>query len=125
MPKLKCTEDLDRLRDQRQRQERTEAATGTIITVGLGTCGIAAGARQTLDAIRQELLGRKIQAQLRTVGCIGICVKEPLVDIRQAGGPRVTYVNVLPEMVPRLIEEHLIQGRAVKEWAMGRLPVEM
>jgi (2Fe-2S) ferredoxin len=59
-----------------------------------------------------------------TVGCIGMCSKEPLVDIEQAGKTRVTYGNVHPDMVPRLIEEHLIQGRVVEEWVFGRVPVE-
>ncbi len=56
-----------------------------------------------------------------TTGCIGMCVKEPLIDIEQAGKPRVTYGNVHPNMVARLIEEHLINGNAVEEWAVGRL----
>jgi (2Fe-2S) ferredoxin len=49
-----------------------------------------------------------------------MCVKEPLVDIEQAGKPRITYGNVKPDMVPRLIEEHLIQGHPVEEWVIAR-----
>ena len=58
---------------------------------------------------------------MTTVGCIGQCVKEPLVDIEQAGQPRITYANVRPDMVPRLIEEHLIKDMPVQEWIIGRL----
>ena len=57
-----------------------------------------------------------------SVGCIGMCSNEPLVDIQQAGCPRITYRNVHPDMVPRLIEEHLVKGDVVQEWVMGRLP---
>ncbi len=64
---------------------------------------------------------RNIDAHVTTVGCIGQCVKEPLVDIEQAGQPRITYANVKPDMVPRLIEEHLINNRPVEEWVVGRL----
>jgi (2Fe-2S) ferredoxin len=124
MAKLRNVEELDRLRDTKQRSMQVEAATGTIITVGMGTCGIAAGAKDTLDAIRQELLRLKVSARVGITGCIGICVKEPLVDIQQAGGPRITYANVSPEMVPRLIEEQLIHGRPIKEWVVGRLTTE-
>jgi NADP-reducing hydrogenase subunit HndB len=51
-----------------------------------------------------------------------MCVREPLVDIEQAGKPRITYGNVKPNMVPRIIEEHLIKGNVVDEWVIGRLP---
>jgi (2Fe-2S) ferredoxin len=122
MPKLMTAHDLDLHRDAVQRERTIEAATGTIITIGLGTCGIAAGARETLAAIHQELAQRRIDAQVRIVGCIGICVKEPLVDIQQAGKSRITYANVTPQMVPQLIEEHLLHGRPVKQWVVGRIP---
>lgn len=121
MPKLMSVEDLDRLREARQRALRVEAATGTLIVVGMGTCGIAAGARQTLEAVREELARRRMDVKVGIVGCIGMCVKEPLLDVRQAGKPRITYANVTPEMVPRIIEEHLVHGRPVKEWVVGRL----
>ncbi len=124
MPKLASVEDLNRLREEKQRSMKVALATGTAIYVGMGTCGIAAGARETMQAIQAELARRQISARVAIVGCIGICVKEPLVDIQQAGKPRITYANVTPEMVPRLIEEHLCNGRPVKEWAVGRLPVD-
>jgi NADP-reducing hydrogenase subunit HndB len=121
MPKLKSLEDLERLRERAQRELKTRLETSTTITVGMGTCGIAAGARETMHAILDELEKRQIDAHVTTTGCIGMCVKEPLVDIEQAGKPRVTYGQVHPDMVPRLIEEHLINGRVVEEWAVGRI----
>jgi NADP-reducing hydrogenase subunit HndB len=77
-----------------------------------------------MQAILEELKERDIEAHVATVGCIGMCSKEPLVDIEQAGKPRVTYANVHPNMVPRLIEEHLLNGRVVDEWAFGRVPLD-
>jgi NADP-reducing hydrogenase subunit HndB len=122
MAKLKTIEELRKLREEAQQDLKVRLETGTKIIVGMGTCGIAAGARETLHAILEELKKREIEAHVTTVGCIGMCVKEPLVDIEQAGKPRVTYANVMPDMVPRLIEEHLINGKIVEEWVMGRLP---
>jgi NADP-reducing hydrogenase subunit HndB len=121
MPKLKTLDDLKRVREEAQGTLKTRMDTGTTIIVGMGTCGIAAGARDTMHAILDELAARQIDAHVTTVGCIGQCVKEPLVDIEQAGQPRITYANVKPDMVPRLIEEHLIQGQPVQEWVIGRL----
>jgi NADP-reducing hydrogenase subunit HndB len=123
MPMLKSLDDLKRVRDEAQQSLKTRLDTGTTVTVGMGTCGIAAGARDTMHAILEELAKREIDAHVTTVGCIGQCVKEPLVDIEQAGKPRVTYANVKPNMVPRLIEEHLIKGQPVAEWVIGRLEV--
>ena len=124
MPKIKSLEDLKRIREQAQQELRIRTETGTKITVGMGTCGIAAGARETMHAILEELKKRNIEAHVTTVGCIGMCSKEPLVDIEQAGRPRITYGNVHPNMVPRLIEEHLINGNVVQEWVFGQVSPE-
>jgi NADP-reducing hydrogenase subunit HndB len=121
MPKLKSLDDLRRLREQVQEDITTRVETGTTIIVGMGTCGIAAGARETMRAILDELKAREIDAHVATVGCIGMCMREPLVDIEQAGKPRVTYGNVTADRIPRIIEEHLIKGHVVEEWAVGRL----
>ncbi|MBN1642989.1 MAG: (2Fe-2S) ferredoxin domain-containing protein [Anaerolineae bacterium] len=122
MPKLKSLDDLRRLREEAQHELTIRQQTETKITVGMGTCGIAAGARETMQAILKELESREIEAHVATVGCIGMCSKEPLVDVEQAGKPRITYANVHPDMVPRLIREHLVEGRVVEEWAFGRVP---
>ncbi|MCC7146854.1 MAG: (2Fe-2S) ferredoxin domain-containing protein [Phycisphaeraceae bacterium] len=122
MPKLNHVEDLLRLQEQKRQALKVAADTGTVIYIGMGTCGIAAGARETMAAIQEELAKRKIQAKVGIVGCIGMCVKEPLVDIQQAGKPRITYANVLPEMVPRLIEEHVMNAKPIREWVIGRMP---
>jgi len=124
MPKLKTLDDLKRVREEARQSLKVRLDTGTTIIVGMGTCGIAAGARDTMHAILEELAKRQIDAHVTTVGCIGMCVKEPLVDIEQAGKPRVTYANVNPDMVPRLIEEHLIKNQPVAEWVIGRVAAE-
>jgi len=121
MPKLKSLEELQKLRQQLQGDIKARAETSTTITVGMGTCGIAAGAREVMHAILAELETRGIDAHVTTVGCIGMCSREPLVDIQQGDEPRVTYGNITPDMVPRMIEEHLIQGNAVDEWVVGRV----
>jgi NADP-reducing hydrogenase subunit HndB len=121
MPKLKSLDDLQALRQQLQKDIKARTDAATTITVGMGTCGIAAGAREVMHAILNELENRSIDAHVTTVGCIGMCSKEPLVDIQQGDEPRVTYGNVSPEMVPKLIEEHLVNGNVVDEWVVGRV----
>lgn len=121
MPKLKSLDELRRLREQVQESINTRLDTGTTIIVGMGTCGIAAGARDTMHSILEELKKLNIDAHVTTVGCIGMCAREPLVDIEQVGKPRITYGNVTPERVPQLIEQHLVKGNVVNEWVVGRL----
>ncbi len=121
MPRLKSLAELQQLRQQVQRDIQARTHTNTTITVGMGTCGIAAGARDVMTAILSELERRGISAHVTTVGCIGMCSKEPLVDVQQGNEPRVTYANVTPAMVGRIIEEHLVQGRVVEEWVVGRV----
>ena len=124
MPRLKGAEALKKLTEETRQDLKIRAETGTMIIVGMGTCGIAAGAGETKNAILDELQKRGIDATVTAVGCIGMCSKEPLVDIQQAGCPRVTYCNVHPDMVSRLVEEHLIKGSVVREWVMGRVPAQ-
>jgi NADP-reducing hydrogenase subunit HndB len=122
MPRIMTIDDFKKLREDARRDIRVRSQTGTKIIIGMGTCGIAAGARETMRAILEELNQRDIDAQVTTVGCIGMCAFEPLVDVEQAGGSRITYGNIHPENVPRLIEEHLIQGRVVDDWVVARMP---
>ena len=121
MPKLKSLVELQQLRERVQKEIKARTQASTTITVGMGTCGIAAGAREVMHAILAELGERSIDAHVTTTGCIGMCSKEPLVDIQQGDEPRVTYGNVTPAMVPRLIEEHLMLGNVVTEWVVGRV----
>ncbi len=121
MTRRMTVEDYRKIREEARREIQVRMKTGTKIIVGMGTCGIAAGARQTMHAVLEELKNRQIEAHVTTVGCIGMCAFEPLVDIEQAGGDRITYGPVKPEMVPRIIEEHLINGRVISEWVVGRI----
>ncbi len=121
MSGIRNATDLAQLRSDIRRTVQTRLDAAPLIIVGMGTCGIAAGAGKVWDAIAEELAKRDLDVGMQGVGCIGICVKEPLVDIRLPGKPRMTYANVQPEMAPRLIAEHLIGGRPIAEWLLGEL----
>src|SRR4030042_3454016 len=121
MARLKNIEELKKIRTEAKKELMVRTQTGTRIIVGMGTCGIAAGAREVMHAILRELEARKIEAHVETVGCVGMCAKEPLVDIEQAGKSRIRYANITPENVPRLVDEHLLKGNVIQDWAIGRL----
>ena len=124
MPRLMSAQELAALRVSLINSIQEKKNNEITITVGMGTCGQAAGAGETYQALERELAARGVSASLRSVGCIGMCVKEPLVDIQLPGAPRITYANVRPAQVPRLIAEHVLNGQVVTEWALGYVPPE-
>ncbi|MCF6150353.1 MAG: NADH-quinone oxidoreductase subunit NuoF [Candidatus Kuenenia sp.] len=96
----------------------------TRIMVGMGTCGIGAGARGVLKSIESELARQQIQAEIVHTGCIGLCSYEVLVDIIIPGRTRVTYKNVKPQIVPLLFEDHIKKGEIVKNHVLSQMAAE-
>lgn len=121
MPKIRNLEDLRKIKESAKDLTAARSGGRTRIIVGMGTCGIAAGAREVMTAILAELEKRGVKdVAVETTGCIGMCQFEPLVDIIRPGEPRITYGNVSPEDVPRIIAEHLINGNVVTDKVIGR-----
>ena len=93
---------------------------GTRIVVGMATCGIAAGARPVMLAFLEEVRKRNLlDVTVAQTGCIGMCRLEPMVEITLPGQEKVTYVKVKPEMVARIVTEHVVNGRPVEEYTIG------
>ena len=91
-------------RAARNARLRREGLTRPVIYVGTGTCGLGAGAGKTLGAIRRYLEAHpQIDAQVVEVGCIGLCVQEPLVDVQLPGRTRVSYPGVTEKRVEALL----------------------
>lgn len=97
---------------------------GVQVTVGMGTCGLAAGAGEVWRAVRRYLQEHNLLVSLKPVGCIGLDDREVLLDVVLPGEPRVSYGRVTPAMVPRILEEHVRHHRPVEEWVVGRIPEE-
>lgn len=123
MPKITSLEDLRQVRERAQGDLQVRQKAATQIIIGMGTCGIAAGARETMRAILDELASRDVTANVTTVGCIGMCTQEPLVDIVEPGKDRITYGRLTADRVPKLIEEHLLNGKIIREWVVGQMSV--
>ncbi len=89
------------------------------ITVHMGTCGIAAGARPIMTAVMEELAksGRKDIA-VTTSGCAGLCSKEPMVTIELAGEAPVKYIALTDEKMRKIFAEHVVGGKPVTEYAL-------
>jgi NADH:ubiquinone oxidoreductase subunit F (NADH-binding)/(2Fe-2S) ferredoxin/Pyruvate/2-oxoacid:ferredoxin oxidoreductase delta subunit len=93
----------------------------TVIRVCMGPAGIAANGKQVLEAFQDALSRSTSQAAVKEncsshqVGCLGLCARDVLVEIHRAG-TKIVYQYVKPDMVPRIVEEHIIGGTPVKEW---------
>ena len=120
MPQVKSLDELKQLRQQLQKDIKARTEAKTTITVGMGTCGIAAGAREVMQAVLDQLASRGVDAHVTTVGCIGMCSKEPLVDVKRGDEIKITYGNVTPARVPRIIDDHLVNGQVIEEWVVAR-----
>lgn len=117
MSSIKSLSELKRIREQAIQKRDAKATSGhTQITVGMGTCGIAAGARETiktiLDVIETEDLSDILVKQ---TGCIGLCEWEPLVEV-MIDNETVRYGKVTSEKVRRIMKEHVMGSKPVKEY---------
>ncbi|MDL2224761.1 (2Fe-2S) ferredoxin domain-containing protein [Eubacteriales bacterium OttesenSCG-928-M02] len=119
---MKSLEELKAIREKAQnrvnlRQDREE---GTRIVVGMATCGIAAGARPVLNAFVEEVQKRGLpEVTVSQTGCIGVCRLEPMAEVYMPGEEKVTYVKLTADMVPKIISEHIVNGRPVIEQTIG------
>jgi NADH-quinone oxidoreductase subunit F len=113
-----------RIKSAGKKWRRLTAGPMPVIYVGCATCGLAAGAGDLMAVIEEELDRLGVKAHVIPVGCIGMCFAEPLVDIRLPGEPRVSYGNVTPKNIARILKSHLLHGKAVAGLALGSLGEE-
>jgi len=93
---------------------------GFRVIVGMATCGIAAGARPVMNAFIEELKKRNVsEVSVTMTGCIGVCRLEPLVDVVDKEGNKVTYVKMTPERAARVVAEHIVNGRVCADYTIG------
>jgi NADP-reducing hydrogenase subunit HndB len=84
------------------------------IIVGMGTCGIAAGAKEALNAFLDELNSKDIRnVVIKQVGCMGFCHSEPTVEIKMAGMPDIIYGNVDAEVARQIVHSHILEKKLV------------
>jgi len=118
---MKTLADLEAIRqktleDVNLRKDRH----GTRVVVGMATCGIAAGARPVMLSFVEEVNRRKLtDVIVSQTGCIGMCRLEPMVEVSLPNQDKVTYVRVTPEMVGRIVSEHIVNGKVVTEYTVG------
>lgn len=123
MPDIKSLEDLKRIREEAIQKRQLKQETGHVqITVGMGTPGIAAGARETMKAILEFIESHQLANTIvRQTGNIGLDSWEPIVQIVIGSEPQVTYGKVTPTAAGRIMEEHVVGGKVVKEYLIEQV----
>ena len=117
---MKTLEELRKIREKAQQSMKLrESNTRIKIVVGMGTSGIAMGAREVMKAIMDEIANRKLTDVLVTqTGEKGLSSMEPVVDVMDEGKPVITYGNITPEKARRIVAEHIVNGKVVNDFVV-------
>jgi NADP-reducing hydrogenase subunit HndB len=121
MPKLKI-DDLEKI-SQRVRKTVVlrDGAGRAKITVHMGTCGIAAGARKIMNTLMEEIEKRNITDVILTnSGCAGLCSREPMATVELKDEAPIKYVDLTPDKIRRIFSEHVLEGKIVEEYALAK-----
>ena len=115
MARLKSLEELKKVREEALAKRKLKAASGEIqVIVGMGTCGIAAGARDTMKTILEEIENNDISGVIVTqTGCMGLCEMEPIVQVIHGEEPKVTYGKVNSDVARQIMTVHVVGGKKV------------
>lgn len=116
MPAIKTLDDLKKIREEALEKRKVKTVAGQIeVIVGMGTCGIAAGARDTMKAILETIQNDNMSGiVVKQTGCIGLCEKEPIVQVVIGEQAKVTYGKVNGDVARQILKEHVGEGKAVQ-----------
>ena len=120
MSKVQSLDDLRKMRDAlrndldlREKSDQPEELVQ--IRVSMGTCGIAAGAKETMSTFIYELNRQKIGAVITQTGCMGFCKMEPTIEITLPNNDQVVFGHVTTDRVKEIIEKYIKEGEFVSD----------
>ena len=116
-------EGLRSLREQKKRDLKKRDTTGKNmqIIIGMGTCGIAAGAKKSLDAFISELDAQNLDnVAVTQTGCMGLCYVEPTGEVVVPGMPNVIYGQVDVETAKKIVHDHIMRQKMVSDHVYDR-----
>ena len=119
MGKLTLT-DLKKVRDDNYKIiTRREMDKPIVVTVGMGTCGISAGSKETFDAIVEALEAEKFfDAKVKQSACMGNCAVEPTVTVKVGDEAEVKYQKVTVDVAKQIVKEHIIGNKVVSDFVL-------
>ncbi len=121
-------EELRKLRDSKKGDLRKRDIAGKDyqIIIGMGTCGIAAGAKSVFDSFMQELDAHKLDnVAVTQTGCMGLCYVEPTVEVLAPDMPPVIYGKVDDAVVKLIVEDHIMRKKMVSDHVFDRPSIDI
>ena len=120
MPAIKSLEELKRVREEALQKKQMKAAAGNVqVIVAMGTCGIAAGARDTMKSVLNFIETNNLSSvSVTQTGCIGMCEQEPILQVVIGENPKVTYGKVNVEVAEQIMKQHVQNGLPVKDYVL-------
>lgn len=91
-----------------------------IVLVGTGSCGVAAGAKETIAAIRDQIEKSEVDAEVKETGCMGLCYSEPTVEVVMPDMPTVIYGKVDEKVARTIVREHVMEKRLLEDHIYDR-----
>lgn len=118
---MKSLDDLKKMKEEAQKMLRwREESKGVKVTVAMGTCGIAAGAREVVAAILDEIEKRNLEDVVLTqTSCLGLCDQEPIVIVEVPGQDKVTYGRINPQKAREIVSSHVVNNNIISEWVIS------
>ena len=115
-------EQLKQLKEKAQKQiALREGGKKYRVVISMGTSGIAAGAREVMKTMLDEIERHGLDdVEVRVTGEHGLENIEPVVQVEEAGGEKTTYAEIDVEKAKKIVSEHLQKGRKVDNLAVGR-----
>lgn len=109
-------EDLRKLREEKKKllDRRDVSGNDIVIIIGMGTCGIAAGAKESLDAFLDEIDKKDLgHVTVKQTGCMGLCYVEPTIEVKVPGMPDTIYGKVDADTARKIVDEHIVNKKLV------------
>ena len=113
-------DDLKKIKDDfKSTITLREGGSRAKVTVHMGTCGIAAGARKVMEALLEEIAKTSVtDVIVTTSGCAGLCSKEPMATVEVLNEAPVKYVYLNEDKIRKIFKEHVLDGKIVEESAL-------
>jgi len=120
MPAIKSLEELKRVREETLEKKKMKAASGDVqVIVAMGTCGIAAGARDTMKSILNYIETQNVSGVTVTqTGRMGMCEQEPIVQVLVGDQTKVVYGKVDAQVAEQIMKQHVQNGTPVKDYVL-------
>jgi NADP-reducing hydrogenase subunit HndB len=91
------------------------------VTVHMGTCGIASGAKEVMDSLMSEIEEAAVSdVMVTTSGCMGLCSREPLVTVEILGQEPIKYEYVNTNKMRQIFKRHILEGEIQTPFVLAR-----